>query len=45
MPQLQARLIDLGRLWLRDSAADFAKRIAADADKWANVIQRAHINI
>jgi tripartite-type tricarboxylate transporter receptor subunit TctC len=43
--RLQARLIDLGQTVVARSAAEFAQRIAADADKWANVIQRAHINI
>jgi hypothetical protein len=27
------------------SATEFAQRIAADADKWANVVQTARINI
>jgi tripartite-type tricarboxylate transporter receptor subunit TctC len=43
--QLQARLIDLGQTVVARSATEFAQRIAADADKWANVIQRARINI
>ena len=42
--QLQARLIDLGQTVVARSATEFAQRIAADADKWANVIQRARIN-
>ena len=28
-----------------EQEAEFAQRIAADTDKWANVIQRARINI
>jgi tripartite-type tricarboxylate transporter receptor subunit TctC len=43
--QLQTRLIDLGQTVVARSATEFAQRIAADADKWANVIQRARINI
>ncbi|MEA2957117.1 MAG: hypothetical protein QOJ58_2617, partial [Alphaproteobacteria bacterium] len=43
--QLQTRLIDLGQTVVAQSATEFAQRIAADADKWANVIQRARINI
>ena len=43
--QLQARLIDLGQTVVARSATEFAQRIAADADKWANVMQRARINI
>jgi hypothetical protein len=27
------------------SSSDFAKRIAVDADKWAKVIETAHIKI
>jgi tripartite-type tricarboxylate transporter receptor subunit TctC len=43
--QLQARLIDLGQTVVAQSATEFAQRIAADGDKWANVIQSARINI
>jgi len=43
--QLQARLIELGATVVAQSAAEFAQRIAADADKWANVIKIAHLNI
>jgi tripartite-type tricarboxylate transporter receptor subunit TctC len=43
--RLQARLIDLGQTVVARSATEFAQRIAADADKWANVIQSARINI
>jgi tripartite-type tricarboxylate transporter receptor subunit TctC len=42
---LQARLTDLGQTVVARSATEFAQRIAADADKWAKVIQRARINI
>jgi tripartite-type tricarboxylate transporter receptor subunit TctC len=43
--QLKARLEDLGETVDARSAADFGKRIAADAEKWANVIQTAKISI
>lgn len=43
--QLRARLLELGETVVAQSAAEFAQRIAADADKWANVIQTAHIKI
>jgi tripartite-type tricarboxylate transporter receptor subunit TctC len=44
-PQVRARLADLGGTVVAQSAADFGKRIAADADKWANVIRTAKIKI
>jgi tripartite-type tricarboxylate transporter receptor subunit TctC len=44
-PQVRTRLVDLGGTVVATSAADFAKRIAADADKWANVIRTARIAI
>jgi tripartite-type tricarboxylate transporter receptor subunit TctC len=44
-PQVSARLVDLGATVVANSAADFGKRIAADADKWANVIRTAKIAI
>ena len=44
-PQIKARLQDLGETVIALSSADFAKRIAADADKWANVIRTAKISI
>jgi tripartite-type tricarboxylate transporter receptor subunit TctC len=44
-PQVRARLVNLGGTVVANSAADFGKRIAADADKWANVIRTAHIKI
>ncbi len=43
--QLRTRLVELGQTVVAQSAAEFAQRIAADADKWAKVIQAAHINI
>jgi tripartite-type tricarboxylate transporter receptor subunit TctC len=43
--RLQARLVELGETVVARSAAEFTQRIAADADKWSNVIQTAHINI
>ncbi len=44
-PKVRARLVDLGGTVVAHSAADFGKRIAADADKWANVIRIAKIAI
>jgi tripartite-type tricarboxylate transporter receptor subunit TctC len=44
-PQMRARLVDLGGTLVANSASDFGKRIAADADKWANVIRTAKISI
>ncbi len=44
-PQVRARLENLGGTVVAHSAADFGKRIAADADKWANVIRTAKITI
>jgi tripartite-type tricarboxylate transporter receptor subunit TctC len=44
-PQVKGRLVDLGGAVVAGSASDFGKRIAADADKWANVIRAAKITI
>ena len=44
-PQVRARLADLGGTAIANSAAEFAQRIAADADKWTNVIRTANIKI
>lgn len=44
-PQVRARLEGLGSTVVANSAADFGKRIAADADKWADVIRTANIKI
>jgi tripartite-type tricarboxylate transporter receptor subunit TctC len=44
-PQLKARLEDLGETVVAHSPVDFGKRIAADADKWADVIRTAKISI
>ena len=44
-PQMRARLVDLGGTVVANSASDFGRRIAADADKWANVIRTAKISI
>jgi tripartite-type tricarboxylate transporter receptor subunit TctC len=44
-PQLRTRLIDMGGTVVANSAADFEKRIAAAADKWADVIRTAKIAI
>ena len=44
-PQVRARLADMGGTVIARSAADFGKRIAADADKWADVIRTANIKI
>jgi tripartite-type tricarboxylate transporter receptor subunit TctC len=43
--QLQARLVDLGETVVAGSATDFGQRIASDAEKWAKVMQAAHIKI
>jgi tripartite-type tricarboxylate transporter receptor subunit TctC len=44
-PHVRARLVDMGGTVMARPAADFGKRIAADADKWANVIRTAKIKI
>ncbi len=44
-PQVRTRLVNLGGTVVANSPADFGKRIAADADKWANVIRTANIKI
>lgn len=44
-PQLRAHLEDLGETVVAHSSVDFGKRIAADADKWADVIRTAKISI
>jgi tripartite-type tricarboxylate transporter receptor subunit TctC len=44
-PQVKAHLEDLGETVAARSSADFGKQIAADAEKWANVIQTAKIRI
>jgi tripartite-type tricarboxylate transporter receptor subunit TctC len=44
-PQMRVRLVDLGGTVVANSPADFGKRIAADADKWANVVRTANIKI
>jgi tripartite-type tricarboxylate transporter receptor subunit TctC len=44
-PQLHARLVELGESVVARSGAEFGQRIARDAEKWANVIQTAHIKI
>ena len=44
-PQVRARFVDLGGTVVANSAADFGRRIAADADKWASVIRAAKITI
>ena len=43
--QVRARLVGLGGTVVANSPADFGKRIAADADKWANVVRTANIKI
>ena len=43
--KLQGRLVELGETVIPQSAAEFARRITADADKWANVIRTANIKI
>lgn len=44
-PKLRGRVANLGGNVVANSAADFGKRIAADAAKWANVIRTANIKI
>jgi tripartite-type tricarboxylate transporter receptor subunit TctC len=44
-PQVRPRLMDLGGSVVANSAADFGRRIAADADKWANLVRTARIGI
>jgi tripartite-type tricarboxylate transporter receptor subunit TctC len=44
-PHVRARLLDLGSTVAASSPAEFAQRIAADADKWAKVIRVANIKI
>jgi tripartite-type tricarboxylate transporter receptor subunit TctC len=44
-PQVKARLADLGAAVVASSSTDFGKRIATDAEKWANVIRTAQIKI
>lgn len=43
--KLHGRLVELGETVIPQSAAEFARRITADADKWANVIRTANIKI
>ena len=43
--QLHARLVELGETVAAQSPAEFDRRIADDADKWANVIRMANITI
>jgi len=43
--ELQGRLVELGETVIPQSVAEFARRITADADKWANVIRTANIKI
>ena len=42
-PTVQARMADLGSEPLSGSAADFAKLIADETEKWAKVIRAANI--
>jgi tripartite-type tricarboxylate transporter receptor subunit TctC len=42
-PRLKARFADLGGMVLPGSAADFAKLIADDTEKWGKVIRAANI--
>ena len=44
-PPLRTLLEDLGETVIAHSPADFGKRIAIDADKWADVIHAAKISI
>jgi tripartite-type tricarboxylate transporter receptor subunit TctC len=42
-PKIKARLADLGSTPLAQSPGEFAKLIAADTEKWGNVIRAANI--
>jgi tripartite-type tricarboxylate transporter receptor subunit TctC len=44
-PQVRARLLDMGGTVVANSASDFGRRIAADRDKWADVIRTAGISV
>lgn len=44
-PRLRTRLLDLGESVVPQSSAEFGQRIVRDAEKWAKVIQAAHIKI
>src|SRR5262249_2460015 len=44
-PPLKIRLEDLGETLIALSTADFWKRIAIDANKWAHVVRAARISI
>jgi len=44
-PQVRARILDMGGTVDANSASDFGKRIAADRDKWADVIRTAKISV
>ena len=44
-PQVQTRLVDMGGTVVANSASDFGRRIAADAEKWADVIRTAGISV
>jgi tripartite-type tricarboxylate transporter receptor subunit TctC len=43
--RLQGRLVELGETVVARSAAEFARRIGGDADRWAKVIRTANIKI
>jgi tripartite-type tricarboxylate transporter receptor subunit TctC len=44
-PTIKARFADLGAVVLPGSTAEFAKLIAADAQKWVQVIRAANIKL
>ena len=44
-PTMKARLADLGAAPLAGSPADFARFIAAEAEKWSKVIRAANIRV
>src|SRR5205809_8053709 len=44
-PDIKARLADLGAAPLAGSPADFARFIAAEAEKWSKVIRTANIKV
>jgi tripartite-type tricarboxylate transporter receptor subunit TctC len=44
-PKIRAQLAGLGATTLAGSPAEFSKRIAAETEKWANVIRAANIKL
>ena len=44
-PKMKARFVDLGGIVIPGSPADFGKVIVEDTEKWAKVIEAAHIKM